>query len=138
MKKNILKKIKKEKGITGIDATIAVVILMIFVPLVAGLFGNIANTSKKIERKVTATNIAIQALESIKKMEYDSIPTGDLTTKEIIWNAGYYTSDNIPQGYSVKINVIKNLENKNIEVTVSYPENSATETLRLQTKIYKN
>ena len=34
MEKKILKKIKKNRGVTGIDASIAVTILMIFVPLI--------------------------------------------------------------------------------------------------------
>ena len=52
MKKYILRKIKDNKGITGIDTTIAVIILMIFIPLVTSLFANIANISKKVERKL--------------------------------------------------------------------------------------
>ena len=43
MKKSILKKRKDNKGITGVDATIAVTILMIFVPLITSLISNTYN-----------------------------------------------------------------------------------------------
>ena len=136
MKKRLYKKFKEEKGITGIDTTIAVIILVVFVPLVASLFGNIANVSKKISRKATATNIAVQTIESIKMLQYDSIQVGDIDIGSINDVSGSLT--NIPNGYSVKINVVKNLKNKEVEVSVSYPEDSSTETLKLITKRYQD
>ena len=51
MKKSILKKRKDNKGITGVDATIAVTILMIFVPLITSLISNTYNAKEKINRK---------------------------------------------------------------------------------------
>ena len=68
MEKKILKKIKKNRGVTGIDASIAVTILMIFVPLITTIISNTINVKEKINRKVIATNLAIQAIESVKQI----------------------------------------------------------------------
>ncbi|OKZ57581.1 MAG: hypothetical protein BHV99_01155 [Clostridium sp. 26_21] len=136
---------KNNKGITGIDATIAVVILIIFVPLVTSLFGNIANTSKKINRKATATNIAIQAIEGAKLLGYNNINGSKLELTQVLDNAngtngktGNYTSRNIPNGYKVEIFVAQQTNSKDIIVNVEYMENAMTETLQLRTSIFKN
>ena len=52
----------------GIDASIAVTILMIFVPLITTIISNTINVKEKINRKVIATNLAIQAIESVKQI----------------------------------------------------------------------
>ena len=69
-------------------------------------------------------------------LQYDSIQVGDIDIGSINDVSGSLT--NIPNGYSVKINVVKNLKNKEVEVSVSYPEDSSTETLKLITKIYQD
>ena len=49
MEKKILKKIKKNRGVTGIGASIAVTILMIFVPLITTIISNTINVKEKIK-----------------------------------------------------------------------------------------
>ena len=112
MKKSILKKRKDNKGITGVDATIAVTILMIFVPLITSLISNTYNAKEKINRKVTAVNIAIQAMESVKQM-----------------------------GYKVKVEVKHKKtdqdDKKIVYVTVTYSQNVGDIEITLQTEINK-
>ena len=79
----MVNKIKENKGITGVDATIAVVILIIFVPLIASLFSNLMNIKLRNERKSTALNIAIQMIEGIKSMDYDSVISG-ITVEDVL------------------------------------------------------
>ena len=50
-------KLKDNKGVTGIDVAIATLILIAFVSLITGLFYNLTSTSKRIERKSTATSL---------------------------------------------------------------------------------
>ena len=130
-----MNKLKSNKGITGIDATIAIVILMIFVPLVTTLFSNIYNITKKANRKVTATNIAIQVVESIKQQyEYDKIPEGTITNDKI-FSTSYYES--LPKGYNI-VTVVNRQENyKEVIATITYSENIGEEEVVLKTKIYK-
>lgn len=143
MKKNMLRKIKDNKGITGIDATIAVIILMIFIPLVASLFANIANTSKKIERKAVATSIAIQAMETTKQKvnANKDIEIGTISNEEIFdgTDSKYkYSKGNdntFPKGYDVSVNITKEIKGKGIDVIVKYLENGNNEQLELKTTI---
>lgn len=143
MKRYILRKIKDNKGITGIDATIAVIILMIFIPLVTSLFANIANISKKVERKAIATNIAIQAIETAKQKvnANKNITIGNISNEEIFdgTDSKYkYSKGNdntFPKGYDVSVNITKEIKGKGIEVIVKYLENSNNEELKLKTTI---
>ena len=59
-------KIKEEKGITGIDITIAILVITLFVSLLITLFYNLNANSTTIQRKTEATHIAIKVIEGIK------------------------------------------------------------------------
>lgn len=145
MKKSILKKRKDNKGITGVDATIAVTILMIFVPLITSLISNTYNAKEKINRKVTAVNIAIQAMESVKQMGYSSIPAG-VVDNRIIFDGkkgGHYVygTETFPKGYKIKVEVKHKKtdqdERKIVYVTVTYSQNVGDIEITLQTEINK-
>ena len=145
MKKSILNKRKDNKGITGVDATIAVTILMIFVPLITSLISNTYNAKEKINRKVTAVNIAIQAMESVKQMGYSSIPAG-VVDNRIIFDGkkgGHYVygTETFPKGYKVNVKVEHKKtdqdEKKIVYVTVTYSQNVGDIEITLQTEINK-
>ena len=122
MEKKILKKIKKNRGVTGIDASIAVTILMIFVPLITTIISNTINVKEKINRKVIATNLAIQAIV------FDGKKGGHYV----------YGSENFPKGYTVEVEVKKGSSlDKNVTVTVTYQNNIGDEELVFTTKITK-
>ena len=58
--------IKGQKGFTGADVTVAVLIITIFAGIIASLYQNYTLSSKQIERKTEATNYAVEAIEEIK------------------------------------------------------------------------
>ncbi len=66
---------KNEKGFTGIDIVVSVIIITIFIALIANLIANINLKSTGIERKSEATSYAVQEIEKIKaqgyKMDYE-------------------------------------------------------------------
>lgn len=64
--------IKEEKGITGIDIAISIVIFTIFISVIANIIANININSNEIERKAKATSYAIQEIEKIKANGYNS------------------------------------------------------------------
>ena len=109
MEKKILKKIKKNRGVTGIDASIAVTILMIFVPLITTIISNTINVKEKINRKVIATNLAIQAIESVKQIS--ALDEGVISNQVVFdgKKGGHYVygSENFPKGYTVEVEVKK-------------------------------
>ena len=65
-------RIKEEKGITGIDIAISVIIITIFIAMIANLIVNINLNSKDVERKTIATSYAVQEIEKIKALGYIS------------------------------------------------------------------
>ena len=66
-------KIKSEKGYTGIDIAISVMVLSIFVSLIAILSYKINSASKEIELESEATSLAITEIETIKNMSFEEI-----------------------------------------------------------------
>lgn len=118
-------KIKNNKGLTGVDVTIAVVILAIFVSLIANMFYNVSQIGNAVNRKSEATYVAIQVIEAIKQIEYDSLPKGyieesdltDMTSEEAEIANTTMTLDNLytilgegnevvlKNGYSVEIKI---------------------------------
>lgn len=63
---------KNEKGFTGIDIVVSVIIITIFIALIANLIANINLKSTGIERKSEATSYAVQEIEKIKAQGYKS------------------------------------------------------------------
>lgn len=59
-------KIRSENGFTGIDISISVVIVFIFVSLIAVLIAQVNSVSKEIALKSDATYIAINEIEQVK------------------------------------------------------------------------
>ena len=64
---------KSEKGYTGIDIAISVVVLFIFVSLIAMLSYNMNSASKEIELKSEAASLAIEAIEEMKNIHFAEI-----------------------------------------------------------------
>ena len=59
-------KIKSERGFTGIDIAISVIVLFIFVSLIAMLVYNSNSSTREVELKSEATYLAIDEIEKIK------------------------------------------------------------------------
>lgn len=128
---------KSEKGITGIDITVAILVITIFISLIGTLIFNIQSESKSIERRTDATYYAVDLIEEMKGKTVQELE--NLTESE---KSGYI--ENTP--YSKKIEVIdykdmteENKQNADIEygilkkvnVTVSYKDGSKTEEITL-------
>ena len=62
--------IKEEKGVTGIDIAISVIIFTIFIAMIANLIANININANDTERKTKATSYAVQEIEKIKALGY--------------------------------------------------------------------
>lgn len=58
--------IRGQKGFTGIDVTISVIIITIFITVIGNLITNINLNSKNMERKTIATSYAVAQIEKIK------------------------------------------------------------------------
>ena len=147
-------KIKNNKGLTGVDVTIAVVILAIFVSLIANMFYNVSQIGNAVNRKSEATYVAVQVIEAAKQVDYDDLPTGEtedttvITLEELNTLLSEENKIVLKNGYSVDINVenykkIKGetegeeLEDilKRVTVTVKYNEKAKAQTVELTTVV---
>ena len=61
--------LKNNKGYVAIDASIAVLVLLIIVPTIAGMIYNVNKTNNYIDRKTEAISIAINTIEVAKGID---------------------------------------------------------------------
>ena len=132
-------KLKNNKGAAGADVAIAIVILMLFLTLIAGLFYNLSSSSNRIERKAKATNLAIEIIEALKVTAFENLYSTEedqMTIQELNSYASKRIS--IPNGYTIKI-LIENYNNENLikilRVEVSYEINKQLETINIETLV---
>lgn len=138
-------KLKDNKGLTGVDVAVSIVILLIFVSFITSLFYNLSNTSKRIEKKATATNLAIEVIEAMKATEFTTLAgyTADqkeMTADDITNLTGKVLT--IPNGYTVKISIKNPNDDDNmgqvikiITSEISYTENKKVETVKIETLV---
>lgn len=65
--------IRNNKGVTGVDLSVALIIIVLFVGLIIMLVNNFGVSTKGINRTTIATNIAIVKIEELKSLEYDTL-----------------------------------------------------------------
>lgn len=132
-------KIKDEKGFTGIDITVAVIIIMLFMTLIGTIFYNITASHRQLERKTEATYIAIDVMEKLKAQNYDDLIVGEYNNNTI---AKILKDEIIEEGYSLKVTIenYKTQEKdydlvKIITVKVEYKVGKNTENVELKTTV---
>lgn len=133
--------LKSNKGFTGVDIAIASLAFIIFVSLITGLFYNISSTNRKIDRKSTASQLAIKVIETMKRTNFDELQL-NMTTLESLNNVQQEEDKiiNIPNGYNIEISVEKYREEetiKTIRVIVSYEVGKDTENVKIETLVKK-
>ena len=71
--------LKNNKGYVGVDATIAVIILMLLIPTIMGMVYRVNTTNHETKIKAEIINILVNTIEIAK-----GINLKDLTTQEVI------------------------------------------------------
>lgn len=136
--------LRSEKGFTGIEIAVSVVIIFIFVSIIAILNYRISSTAKEIELKSDATYLAINEIESVKS---DSFSKYD-NRSEKNGNSIIVNNEEIKEGYYKTISVIdytdlpgneNKTENivKKVTVKVSYMFKAKEQTVELSTVVTK-
>lgn len=158
---NFVKKLKEQKGATGVDIVVSITVISITIAIVIAIYTNVDLTSKRIKRTAGATRIATSMVEQIDKMYYsgltDQISEMDsmiasmspTSTPYITYNVAKrqytimpkYTSDTIrifntkvPKGYTVKISFEKDYEYdivKKVNIEVEFLVGNQTESVQL-------
>lgn len=133
----VIQKIKAEKGITGVDLTIAIVILMIFISIITSLFYNNYLNSQAIRRTTQANTYVSKVFGEAMRREYDKVTTDQLVAYANLLDAGNISASSnttvalaTPYRMYIKVtnykdlpeNVGKDLKDylKKIDITIKY------------------
>ena len=140
--------IKSEKGITGMDIAISVILIAVFVSLISVLSFNIQKTQEDINRKSEATSYAIKIIEQIKLNGFSKLPEKG-TNKIDGFEDGYIIDDKgktTPYYQEITVKDYSELEGneekepeiiKIITVKISYKSGNKTENVEITTDITK-
>lgn len=133
--------LRSEKGFTGIDIAVSVVIIFIFISIIASLIYGVNSKSREIELKTEATYIAIDEIEQIKNDGYEKYGTlskadGNnivCSNQEVEGKEGYYKTievidytdlegnqdkeKNIVKKATVKISYMFNAKEQSVEIS---------------------
>lgn len=113
-KKRLVTKWNNQKGITGADVVLAVLIILTTVSVIAMVYVNLITSSSEAKRKTGASQIATNIIENMSQIYYGEMEE-TLSQNAQQENQTYTVSTNkifntkIPKGYQVKIT----LENDN-------------------------
>ncbi len=137
-------KIKSEKGITGIDITVSILVITIFISLIGVLIFNIDSQSKSIERRTEAAYQAVNLIEELKGMTIEELEALSEDEKNGYIDGTSYTKQ-------IEIVDYKDLteENQNddtiqsgilkkVTVTVLYKDGADTEEISLSAIVTKD
>lgn len=129
---------KNEKGATGIDIAISIIILALFIGLIASLMYGINKSSKDIERKTQATNYAISEIEKLKAENFETLETKQ--TSGYIDNTSYYKTIKVVDYADLEKNQGQNKESgliKIVTVEISYKSGKEDKKVELSTVLSK-
>lgn len=126
---------KKNNGFTGVDISISIIVILIFVPTIFGVAYNIQKTNAGIERKTNAVNIATDVLEIVKSEQYSDITVSnsklvtDLNNKYT--KSSYKNTEKEEDGYNYIYYSTKGSNNESYQIQLGiknyYPSSSKTE-----------
>ena len=142
--------IRKENGVTGIDISIAIVVLFIFVSLIASLIYNYNVSVKESTRKTQALDLAIDEIEKVKKngfskyekLDKNSTQYNDGTEIEnnqsIAGNEGFFKTIEITDYTDIKGNENEQKDIvKRVTVIISYKSKGESQEIELSTLLTK-
>lgn len=130
--------LKNERGATGIDITIAIIILALFIGLIVSLMYGINQSSKEIERKTEALNYAISEIEKMKAEDFGTLETKQ--TSAYIDDTPYYKTIKVIDYADLEENKGLNKERglvKKVIVEISYRSGKTDKKVELSTVMSK-
>lgn len=142
--------LRKQEGFTGIDISIAIIILFIFVSIIATLSYQMNSSYKEIERRGQAIEIAVEEIEKIKNEgfeKYQGLYTtsttdnegNDLVNQEIEGKQGYTKTIIIKDYTEIAGNEDKIKDAvKKATVKIAYQSRGEEQTVELSTILSKD
>ena len=125
--RNKKKILYNNKGITGIDLTLSVIVLTTFVGIIIGLMVNNYRTSLEIQKSANAMSYATMILEKVDEKSYEKVTDDFLSTisGEISMDSDYDISFNVSQlddsdyvkKVTIKVSYVVNNQRKDINIS---------------------
>lgn len=119
-----MNRLKNNKGITGIDLTISIIVLTIFAGLIVGLMVNNYNVAIEIQKGANAMSYATMILEKVDEKAYEKV------TNNFVQELGDEISINSDYTVNLEVNQAddKNYV-KRVTVKVTYTVNNEEKSL---------
>lgn len=121
-----MNRLKKNKGITGIDLTISIIVLTIFAGLIVGLMVNNYNVAIEIQKGANAMSYATMILEKVDEKAYEKVTNNFVQElgDELLINSDYTVNFKVVQAddndyvkrVTVKVTYTVNNEEKSLEI----------------------
>mgnify|MGYP003375402939 CR=1 FL=1 len=130
--------LKSEKGATGVDIAISIIILSLFIGLIVSLMYGISQTSKDIERKSEATNYAISEIEKLKAEDFETLESKQ--TSGYIEDTPYYKTIKVVDYADLEENKGQDKEPglvKKVTVEIAYKSGKEDKKVELSTVLSK-
>ena len=134
-------KFKSEKGVTGIDITLSVILISIFIGLITTLAYNLESKSKKLDRQAEAVYYAVNSIEKAKGLNFSDLPTVASRNNKLsilpdgyINDTPYYRTTEVVDYAQMPENQGKNPKPdvaKKITVTISYKDKEKDKKINL-------
>ena len=132
--------LKNNKGYTGVDISIAMIILMIFIPTVFAISYSIQKTSNEVKRKSEAISIATDILESAKGMSFENLESMEeeenisLLEEKYSKDVSFDINIEVENYYPEELNDEDRMDLvKKIKITVTYPVGNKTKSIDIST-----
>lgn len=144
-----MKKMRSEKGYTGIDIAISISVIFIFVSMISMLIYNVNSSANELKIKSDALYIAVDEIEKIKGQDFSDFIGMDKNTIEdkagnslvnqpVEGNEGLYKTitildyKDINEGADIKKDIVKK-----ITVKISYMHKGKEKSVELSTILSK-
>ena len=131
-------KLKSQKGYTGIDIAISVVVLFIFISLISFLSYQFNSTTLEIKQKAEAIQIAVEEIERVKNglafSQIESLNNDEYKTQEI--KTGFWETIFVEDYANLKPEKTAGLVKK-IKVQIQYKGKKEIQTIELSTILTK-
>lgn len=144
-----MKKMRSQKGYTGIDIAISVIVIFIFVSLITMLIYNFNSSADELKIKSDATYIAVNEIEKIKSQNFSDFLGMNKTTtvdkdgnslvnQPVDGNEGFYRTITITDYKDINesADIIEDIVKK-ITVKISYMYKGKERSVELSTILSK-
>lgn len=126
-----------QKGLAVVDISIAIIVLFIFISVISILAYNFSSSSKEVELKSHALEIAIREIETMKNKSIEELETEDINYRSAQEIETGFIREILVQDYS-EINPDKMSGIvKKITVKIQYKFKKQIETVELSTVVSK-